>query len=642
MAVLCSGRIVRQLHSGAVRTAAAGAGATDRGPAKTFEQLGIDSKLAAAMGAVHGAVVPNAMQAGLVRQLVRPRSHLAIRQPTGTGKTYAIVAAMVSLAVQEHQALAALGVDSTRAFELQALNTLFVVPNRELALQIERWAADLLAHAYPAAPRAKYIQRFVSGTEYETVQRRVLRRHGVPAIAVGTPRSLLELAQQSPDTTAALLAPTAPGLLKWLADAPSDDNPEYLRRLKRAHGMCRQGRDKDSSGTFGGLRRLVVDEIDQILRLPGKYAPQKEKQLRLDKPRPGQQLVDRILLETCGMGRLRALVEQVATAAAAEAATAAAEAEATSKAQDAAPRRKSNAKGWRKTANDPLLAAAVGMPKEPDEPESPAVKQLRSMCHLVGPRTVQLVTLSATAIETTSEWMRTRGWMTSDPIRIDNSEGRVVVPRHTTHHCLVIEDGMTVRNLRPKDKTRTAAPAPAASNPAAARDAPPAEQQSEQIPMMELMAEAAANAIEYLQPQGAVVIFTRSDASTTRFGHVLERFGIRARDIMARFDPEIQQLVQRKELEDRHVFIATEEAARGIDLPDASLVLILDIPNSAASYAHMSGRAGRYGRKGTVLSVVPGGHLGHFESKMRGIFAHLDIQPTPAPFVSTQTPPPSD
>ncbi|KAJ2765318.1 hypothetical protein IWQ57_004824, partial [Coemansia nantahalensis] len=295
--------------------AAAAADSAGGGPAPTFEQLGIDSRLAAAMGAVHGAVEPSAMQAGLVRQLVRPRSHVAIRQPTGTGKTYAIVAAMVSLAVQEHRALAALGVDAARAFELQALNTLFVVPNRELALQIERWAGELLAHAYPAAPRAKYIQRFVSGAEFEPTQRRVLRRHGVPAIAVGTPRCLLELTQETPAVEeqaalAALLAPTAPGLLKWLAEVPPDDNAEYLRRLKRAHGLCRQGRDKDSSGAFGGLRRLVVDEVDQILRLPGKYAPLKEKQLRLDKPRPGQLLVDRLLLETCGLGRLRGLVDQ--------------------------------------------------------------------------------------------------------------------------------------------------------------------------------------------------------------------------------------------------------------------------------------------------------------------------------------------
>ncbi|KAJ2757627.1 hypothetical protein IWQ57_007043, partial [Coemansia nantahalensis] len=310
-------------------------------------------------------------------------------------------------------------------------------------------------------------------------------------------------------------------------------------------------------------------------------------------------------------------------------------AEAATKAQETAPRRKSNAKGWRKD-RDPALAAAAAAAAvaQPEEPESPAVRQLRSMCHLVGPRTVQVVALSATASEATSEWMRTRGWMSSEPIRIDNSEGRVVTPRETTHYCLVIEDGTTVRNLRPKDKTRVAAGRPASQGPPAA-----AAPDQEQVSMMELMAEAAANAMEHLQPPGAVVIFTRSDASTTRFGHVLEKYGIRAQDIMARFDPEIRERIQRRELEERRVFIATEEAARGIDLPDASLVLILDIPKSAASYAHMAGRVSRYGRTGTVLSVVPAGHLGHYESKMRGIFTHLAIQPAPAPFVSDPTPP---
>ncbi|KAJ1734637.1 hypothetical protein LPJ61_000967 [Coemansia biformis] len=543
---------------------------------------------------------------------------------------------MVSLAIQEHRKLTEeLGVSSAGAFDIQALNTMFVVPNRELALQIEKWAGDLLDHAYPAAPRAKYIQRFVSGTEYESRQVGVLKRHGLPAIVVGTPRCLLEMVENESDD--AKLLPIAPGLLRWLAEAPQQDDAEYLKRLKRVHGLCRQGREKDSAGAFRGLRRLIVDEVDQILRLPGKYAPRKEKKLRLDKPRPGQQLVDRVLLGVCGFSRVRELLERVTAAAAREASKALAAAAAANDNSSGKQRPKSNAKGWRKDSD---AALGLAMDKRPAaEPESPAVLQLRSLCHLVGPRSLQVVALSATVNDAASEWMRTHGWMSSEPIRIDNEEARVVVPRQTVHYCLVIENGETVRNIRPKDKTRAAGetqPTGAKEKPSSDMAEAPERPAHEQVSMMELMAEAAANAMENLQPRGAVIIFTRSDASTTKFGHVLEKYGIGAQDIMARFDPEIQKLIQQKQLEERRVFIATEEAARGIDLPDASLVLILDIPKSAASYAHMAGRAGRYGRQGAVLSVVPIGHMGHFESKMRGIFSQLAIQPTRAPFVGDE------
>ncbi|KAJ2789528.1 hypothetical protein H4R20_007164, partial [Coemansia guatemalensis] len=138
--------------------------------------MGLDSKLVAAMRELHGAVEASEMQRQLVKHLIRPKSHLVVRQATGTGKTFAIVASILSLALREHQKLTEqLGYTESEAFETQALNTLYVVPNRELALQIERWASELLAHAYPDAPFAKYLQRFVSGEGYEAKQQRVLR-----------------------------------------------------------------------------------------------------------------------------------------------------------------------------------------------------------------------------------------------------------------------------------------------------------------------------------------------------------------------------------------------------------------------------------------------------------------------------------
>ena len=53
------------------------------------------------------------------------------------------------------------------------------------------------------------------------------------------------------------------------------------------------------------------------------------------------------------------------------------------------------------------------------------------------------------------------------------------------------------------------------------------------------------------------------------------------------------------------VCVATDVAARGIDLPDLGLVIHADLPSDADILLHRSGRTGRAGRKGTSVVLVP-------------------------------------
>ncbi len=53
------------------------------------------------------------------------------------------------------------------------------------------------------------------------------------------------------------------------------------------------------------------------------------------------------------------------------------------------------------------------------------------------------------------------------------------------------------------------------------------------------------------------------------------------------------------------VCIATDVAARGIDLPNLSLVIHADLPHDAEALQHRSGRTGRAGRKGVSALLVP-------------------------------------
>lgn len=53
-----------------------------------------------------------------------------------------------------------------------------------------------------------------------------------------------------------------------------------------------------------------------------------------------------------------------------------------------------------------------------------------------------------------------------------------------------------------------------------------------------------------------------------------------------------------------NVLVATDVAARGIDIPDVSHVINFDMPRSGDTYLHRIGRTGRAGRKGIAISLV--------------------------------------
>lgn len=53
-----------------------------------------------------------------------------------------------------------------------------------------------------------------------------------------------------------------------------------------------------------------------------------------------------------------------------------------------------------------------------------------------------------------------------------------------------------------------------------------------------------------------------------------------------------------------NVLLATDVAARGIDLPDVTHVINYDLPRTADVYLHRIGRTGRAGKKGTGISLV--------------------------------------
>ena len=79
------------------------------------------------------------------------------------------------------------------------------------------------------------------------------------------------------------------------------------------------------------------------------------------------------------------------------------------------------------------------------------------------------------------------------------------------------------------------------------------------------------------------------------------------------------------------VLVATDVAARGIDLPNLSLVVHVELPRDAETLQHRSGRTGRAGKKGTAVLIVPYPRRKRVESVLRGarIQAEWIKPPTP-------------
>src|SRR6202022_1932670 len=78
------------------------------------------------------------------------------------------------------------------------------------------------------------------------------------------------------------------------------------------------------------------------------------------------------------------------------------------------------------------------------------------------------------------------------------------------------------------------------------------------------------------------------------------------------------------------VCVATDVAARGIDLPNLDLVVHADLPNAAEVMQHRPGRTGRAGRKGVSVLLVPPARRRRAELllKLAGIDAIWGTAPT--------------
>ena len=79
------------------------------------------------------------------------------------------------------------------------------------------------------------------------------------------------------------------------------------------------------------------------------------------------------------------------------------------------------------------------------------------------------------------------------------------------------------------------------------------------------------------------------------------------------------------------ICVATDVASRGIDLPNLSLVIHVELPRDAEILQHRSGRTGRAGKKGTAVLVVPYPARRRVDAMLRGARINAEWLPVPTP-----------
>ena len=102
-----------------------------------------------------------------------------------------------------------------------------------------------------------------------------------------------------------------------------------------------------------------------------------------------------------------------------------------------------------------------------------------------------------------------------------------------------------------------------------------------------------------------VLVFTRTKIETNRLARDLQRAGIAADSIHG----DKSQLDRLKALEafkdgTTLVLVATDVAARGLDIDELPHVINFEIPHTPEDYVHRIGRTGRAGKAGTAISLV--------------------------------------
>ncbi|WP_394846671.1 DEAD/DEAH box helicase [Pendulispora brunnea] len=132
-------------------------------------------------------------------------------------------------------------------------------------------------------------------------------------------------------------------------------------------------------------------------------------------------------------------------------------------------------------------------------------------------------------------------------------------------------------------------------------------------------------------PDSKTLVFARMRSEVTELTNELKSAGFHVRSLSG----EMEQPERNRALEDfkrgrLHALVATDVAARGIDVQDITHVIHVEPPNDVDTYTHRSGRTGRAGRKGISSVLTPPAGFAKTSALLRraGVTFRIEAIPT--------------
>jgi ATP-dependent RNA helicase RhlE len=104
---------------------------------------------------------------------------------------------------------------------------------------------------------------------------------------------------------------------------------------------------------------------------------------------------------------------------------------------------------------------------------------------------------------------------------------------------------------------------------------------------------------------GTVLVFSRTKYGAIRIARVVKDMGHRVAEIHSeRTQAQRQEALNGFKSGKYRILIATDIAARGIDVKNIEVVINFDLPDNAEDYVHRIGRTGRAGKRGLAISFA--------------------------------------
>ncbi len=142
---------------------------------------------------------------------------------------------------------------------------------------------------------------------------------------------------------------------------------------------------------------------------------------------------------------------------------------------------------------------------------------------------------------------------------------------------------------------------------------------------------AALTNVLLMAPETKTLIFVRTRMDTTQVADALCARGFAARPLSGDLNQrERTATLNSFRLGQTPILVATDVAARGLDVQDIAQVIHVHLPDNAELLTHRSGRTGRAGRKGRTLIFVPPQAIRRVDSMLghAGIKAHRSHIPS--------------